>query len=50
MTRSDAGRCRTLLTQLGYEITEAEVGRRFDEVSSAPERCWSSKLPSGWSG
>ena len=37
MTRSDMRRCRTLLTQLGYEMTEAELERRFDEVSSAPE-------------
>src|SRR5215472_2884845 len=37
MTRSDMGRCRTLLTQLGYEMTEAELERRFDEVSSVPE-------------
>ena len=31
------GRCRSLLTQLGYDTTEAELKRRFDEVSSAPE-------------
>jgi len=31
------GRCRSLLTQLGYDTTEAELYRRFDEVSSAPE-------------
>jgi GNAT superfamily N-acetyltransferase len=37
MMRCDAGRCRTLLTQLGYKMTEAELERRFDEVSSAPE-------------
>ena len=37
MTRSDMRRCRTLLTQLGYEMTEAELERRFDEVSLAPE-------------
>ena len=37
MSRFDAGCCRTLLTQLGYEMTEAELERRFDEVSSAPE-------------
>ena len=37
MTRSDAGYCRSLLTQLGYEMTAAELERRFDEVSSAPE-------------
>jgi GNAT superfamily N-acetyltransferase len=37
MSRCDAGYCRTLLTQLGYEMTEAELERRFDEVSSAPE-------------
>src|SRR5215472_15992027 len=37
MTRSDMGRCRSLLTQLGYEMTEAELERRFDEVSPAPE-------------
>ena len=37
MMRSDAGCCRTLLTQLGYEMTEAELERRFDEVSLAPE-------------
>ena len=37
MTRSDMGRCRSLLTQLGYDMTEAELERRFDEVSPAPE-------------
>lgn len=37
MTRSDTARCRSLLTQLGYEMTEAELERRFDEVSSARE-------------
>jgi GNAT superfamily N-acetyltransferase len=31
------GRCRSLLTQLGYEMIEAELERRFDEVSPAPE-------------
>jgi GNAT superfamily N-acetyltransferase len=37
MARSDVEQCRSLLTQLGYEMAEAEVERRFSEVSAAPE-------------
>ena len=37
MARSDLGDCRLLLSQLGYDMTTAELERRFDEVSSAPE-------------
>ena len=37
MTRSDVEQCRSLLTQLGYEMAEAELERRFSEVSAAPE-------------
>jgi GNAT superfamily N-acetyltransferase len=37
MTRSDVEQCRSLLTQLGYEMSTAELERRFSEVSAAPD-------------
>ena len=37
MTHSDLGHCRSLLSQLGYEMSTAEIQRRFDEVDEAPE-------------
>ena len=37
MTHSDLGHCRSLLSQLGYEMSTAELQRRFDEVAAAPE-------------
>jgi GNAT superfamily N-acetyltransferase len=39
MTRSDLGHCRSLLSQLGYEMSTAELQRRCDEVAAAPEHC-----------
>jgi GNAT superfamily N-acetyltransferase len=37
MLEADIGACRSLLAQLGYDMTAAELGRRFAEVSVAPE-------------
>jgi GNAT superfamily N-acetyltransferase len=37
MIRSDLGDCRSLLSQLGYEMSTAELERRFGEVTAAPE-------------
>ena len=37
MTHSDLGHCRSLLSQLGYDMSTAELQRRSDEVTAAPE-------------
>ena len=37
MIRSDLGHCRSLLSQLGYEMNTAELEHRFGEVAGVPE-------------